>query len=160
MTVDDRDWPKAALLLALLAIVGGCATTQVLHITSTPPGAFVLVNGERVAVTPADIEARKNPTPLITVEKDSFAPKAVKLERGIDPAACLYSLGSGILIGAGIYLQSANTLGSWDSKGTIFAAGCGTVAGAGGFLCYSTVKGMNMRYSRTSYDVILERRQE
>jgi hypothetical protein len=145
---------------AVVVLAGGCATTQILHISSTPRGAFVLVNGERVAVTPADIEVRKNPPPTIAVEKDSFVEQTIALQRGFDPSAVSFSLLAGALIGAAAYAQSANLLGSWNSRGTVAAGGIGMLIGAGGYLIYSALSGSTQKYSRLDYNVILQPRQQ
>jgi hypothetical protein len=122
-----RDVKAVRILLALtvasLLLAPNCATltrsrTQRIPVTSSPPGATVIVNGQHQGVTPLSLRlVRKGKNQVIRIECPGYDPVEIRLIRkpsgapffgnlllGLIPAfvpACLYSLahdGSGFLL--------------------------------------------------------------
>jgi hypothetical protein len=122
------------LILTGVLLSPGCATltrsrTQWIPVTSSPPGATVIVNGQRRGVTPLALRpARKEKGPIIRIECPGYDPIEIRLIRktsgapffgnlflGLIPAiapASLYSLaheGKGAL---SIWVLSAAAFGA------------------------------------------------
>ena len=93
----------SALAVGVLATTAGCATlfgdtTQRIEVTSTPPGAEVLL-GEPVGTTPAEIRvSRRRREPQIRIEKDGRTHYAW-LRREISLRRILPSIAAGVFLG-------------------------------------------------------------
>jgi hypothetical protein len=76
------------LLVALAASGSACATvahggTQTIRVSTDPPGATVLVNGEDRGRTPTQIDLRRKArTTVVRLECDGYAPAMVEVTRG------------------------------------------------------------------------------
>ncbi|MCY4027004.1 MAG: PEGA domain-containing protein [Acidobacteria bacterium] len=72
-----------------LALSGGCAlmansTTQSIDVTSTPPGAQVLIDGRAVGETPLRVELpRRRRSPVLRFEKEGYWSEAMPLRRSL-----------------------------------------------------------------------------
>lgn len=94
----------STLAVGVLATTAGCATlfggtVQRTEVTSTPPGAEVLLDGEPVGATPAEISvSRRRREPQIRVEKDGVTHYAW-LRREISLRRILPSIAAGVFLG-------------------------------------------------------------
>lgn len=94
----------SALAVGALATTAGCATffggtTQRIEVTSTPPGAEVLLDGEPVGATPAEIRvSRRHREPQIRIKKDGGTHYAW-LRRKISLRRILPSIAAGVFLG-------------------------------------------------------------
>lgn len=112
-----RQW--MAMVLAVAA--SGCSLVngprQVVQVRSRPAGASVLLDGDAVGVTPAEVRVhRHNREPVLHIERDGFEPVERELERGFS------SVFVGDLILAG-FVGYANAFGA----GTQGASGHGVI---------------------------------
>ena len=77
------------LLATALALSGGCAlmansTTQSIDVTSTPPGAQVLIDGRAVGETPLRVELqRRRRSPVLRFEKEGYWSEVMPLRRSL-----------------------------------------------------------------------------
>ena len=85
-------WRLALPLLAVLAT--SCAsmtsgTTETIAVTSSPSGAAASLECDKhsaTATTPAKIEIRRNAgNCVLTVSKESYEPKVINIEQGVNP---------------------------------------------------------------------------
>ena len=80
---------RNVLLATALALSGGCAlmansTTQSIDVTSTPPGAQVLIDGRAVGETPLRVELpRRRRSPVLRFEKEGYWSEAMPLRRSL-----------------------------------------------------------------------------
>ncbi len=78
-----RTWslPGRALALVTAATLTGCASTTTLH--STPSGATVYVENERVGITPCEYSDRRNSFSQVKVrlEKEGYEPFTTLMRR-------------------------------------------------------------------------------
>jgi len=93
--------------LAVLALlVGGCAsivkgTTQDIPVSSSPTGADVKLDGNKVGQTPMKVEAKRKTDHLLTIEKDGYQAESVAITRNIGGAVYGNILAGG-LVGWGV----------------------------------------------------------
>ena len=82
-----RRFVRAAAVAAVAAAAGGCALplngrTQRIAVTSTPPHARVLLDGNPVGVTPLDVDVRRRDADArLRIEKEGFRPEERPLRR-------------------------------------------------------------------------------
>lgn len=82
-----RRFVRAAAAAAVAAAAGGCALpingrTQRIAVTSTPPHARVLLDGNPVGVTPLDVDVRRRDADArLRIEKEGFRPEERPLRR-------------------------------------------------------------------------------
>ena len=82
-----------ALIPAVAAMfcLSGCATItnggrdQHVKVTSNPPGAAVLVDGEPRGVTPTVVQLNRKTEHAVTISNPGYEPAQVTLERHINP---------------------------------------------------------------------------
>ena len=100
------------LLFRLVALVfvyfltTGCATiikgtTQEIPISSDPSGADILVDGQLVGTTPADVEIKRKRDHLVVIEKTNYQPKSVAVVKNVGGAVWGNIIAGG-LIGWGV----------------------------------------------------------
>lgn len=97
---------RVATTLAVLALTSGCATvikgtTQSVPISSDPPGAEILVDGQYVGTTPSDVELKRKRDHLVVVQKKDFAPRSVPVVKNVGGAVWGNIIAGG-LIGWGV----------------------------------------------------------
>lgn len=98
-----------ARLLAIsmvLAFISGCATVvkgshQGVPISSNPPGADVLVDGNLVGQTPLKVEMKRKHDHLVTVQKKGYQPRSIAVVKDVGGAVWGNILVGG-LIGWGV----------------------------------------------------------
>lgn len=77
------------VLASALALSGGCAlmansTTQSIDVTSTPPGAQVLIDGRAVGETPLRVQLpRRRKSPVLRFEKEGYRSEVMPLRRSL-----------------------------------------------------------------------------
>lgn len=77
------------VLATALALSGGCAlmansTTQSIDVTSTPPGARVLIDGRALGETPLRVELpRRRRSPVLRFEKEGLRSEVIQLRRSL-----------------------------------------------------------------------------
>lgn len=81
-----------ALVVAAFAVVSpGCATVaggakdQKVKITSDPPGAAVLVDGQSFGVTPAEVPLSRKTEHVVQLQHPGYEPVQVSLKRTLNP---------------------------------------------------------------------------
>ncbi len=81
-----------ALVVAGFAVVSpGCATVvggakdQKVTITSDPPGAAVLVDGQSYGVTPAEVPLSRKTEHVVQLQHPGYEPVQVSLKRTLNP---------------------------------------------------------------------------
>ncbi|MCY4074914.1 MAG: PEGA domain-containing protein [Acidobacteria bacterium] len=80
---------RNVVLGTALALSGGCAlmansTTQFIEVTSTPPGARMLIDGRAVGETPLSVELpRRRRGPVLRFEKVGFRSEVMPLRRSL-----------------------------------------------------------------------------
>src|SRR2546425_3987331 len=94
-------------LVLVVLWVTSCATmlsgtSQQIRISSDPPGATALVDGQTVT-TPGSITLKKGLTPVITVRKDGYRDEKVELgilKQRLEPTVWLnlLNLGFGVMV--------------------------------------------------------------
>jgi hypothetical protein len=104
---------KLQLNIAILAVTtvaslfdSGCAsivkgTTQDIPVTSTPLGAEVRIDGDKVGQTPTSVEAKRKTDHLIVIEKEGYQPESIAVTRNIG-GAVFGNIIAGGLIGWGV----------------------------------------------------------
>lgn len=79
----------AGVAIVSLVLAIGCASIahgsrQGIEISSSPPGARVLIKGKDTGVTPAVVHVkRKDATVVLRLEKDGYKPVEITLKRGM-----------------------------------------------------------------------------
>ena len=98
------------IAIAVVVITApGCMTlyggaTQRVRVVSTPPDAQVFLDGQPVGVTPVDVTvSRRNPRPVISIEKDGYPTYRRRPQRSDSVGRILGSVG----IGAGLGFVAA-----------------------------------------------------
>ena len=81
------------LVLLLIFSVTGCATIvqgtkQRIEVSSDPPGATVLVDGESAGATPIKLKLRTPLSHVLIITKEGYKEEKVTLTRAIGSAAC------------------------------------------------------------------------
>lgn len=81
-----------ALVVAAFAVLSpGCATVaggakdQKVKITSEPPGAAVLVDGQSYGVTPAEVPLSRKTEHVVQLQHPGYEPVQVSLKRSLNP---------------------------------------------------------------------------
>jgi hypothetical protein len=95
-----------ASVASLAFFAGGCAsivkgTTQSIPVSSSPTGADVKLDGNKVGQTPVAVEAKRKNDHLITIEKEGYLPESIGITRNIGGAVYGNILAGG-LIGWGV----------------------------------------------------------
>jgi hypothetical protein len=140
-------WKKNAALLLILTLTSmlspGCATltrsrTQWIPVTSSPPGATVIVNGQRQGVTPLALRpVRKEKGPIIRIECPGYDPIEIRLIRKTSGAHFFGNLLLGLIPAiapAGLYSLAHDGKGAlsiWVLSAAAFGA-LFTLADSGG----------------------------
>ena len=89
-----------------MTLYGG--TMQRVRVTSTPPGAHVLLNGTPVGVAPVDVTvSRRDPVPVIAVEKDGYPTYRRRLRRSDTGSSNAPAVASSPLTLNGVQLPGA-----------------------------------------------------
>lgn len=100
-----------ALMLGVLALFGGgCAsivkgTTQAIPVSSSPTGADIRLDGNRVGQTPGSIEVKRKSDHLMTIEKEGYQTESIAITRNVGGAVFGNILAGG-LIGWGVDAMS------------------------------------------------------
>lgn len=86
--------------------LGGCAsivkgTTQAIPVASSPSGATVFLDGNRLGQTPLTVEAKRKRDHLLTLEKDGYQTDSIAITRDIG-GAVFGNIIAGGLIGWGV----------------------------------------------------------
>ena len=95
-----------ATIAFALSLCGGCAsivkgTTQAIPVASSPTGADVKLDGNRVGQTPMSVEAKRKTDHLLTIEKEGYQSESVAITRDIG-GAVFGNIIAGGLIGWGV----------------------------------------------------------
>lgn len=104
-----KDWMSvfaASALVVFGSLFTGCAsivkgTTQAIPVSSSPSGADISLDGNRVGQTPGSIEVKRKSDHLMTIEKAGYHPESVAITRNIGGAVFGNILAGG-LIGWGV----------------------------------------------------------
>lgn len=94
------------LLVAYAFLAGGCAsivkgTTQSIPVASSPSGADVKLDGNKVGQTPLTVEVKRKTDHLLTIEKAGYQVESVAITRNIGGAVFGNILAGG-LVGWGV----------------------------------------------------------
>src|SRR5262245_33048022 len=79
------------LAVVLLSMVSGCATVTggardpKVEVTSNPPGATVLVDGQPRGVTPAVVELSRKSDHEVVIQQTSYETAVVPIKRRLNP---------------------------------------------------------------------------
>ncbi|MBY0310586.1 MAG: PEGA domain-containing protein [Phycisphaerales bacterium] len=100
--------PTAAglILLCSLGLFTGCATivngkTQDISVSTVPPGATVMIDGQQTLITPSKVALRRNKDYVFTISKDGYQTQVVPVT-GVLSGWLLGNLVFGGLIGGGV----------------------------------------------------------
>lgn len=105
-----RRFVRAAAVAAVVVVAGGCALpingrTQRIAVTSTPPHARVLLDGNPVGVTPLDVDVRRRDADVrLRIEKEGFQPEERSLPRSWS-WWLLLDAPAGFLLGSYVHLR-------------------------------------------------------
>ena len=108
-TYKNFAWIPTSRLVSLVFIfflTSGCATiikgtTQGIPISSDPSGADILVDGQLVGTTPADVEIKRKRDHLVVIEKTNYHPKSIAVVKNVGGAVWGNIIAGG-LIGWGV----------------------------------------------------------
>ncbi len=101
---------KALVILAVLAALsllgGGCAsivkgTTQAIPVASSPAGADIRIDGNKVGQTPTKVEVKRKADHLMTIEKPGYETETFAITRNIG-GAVFGNIIAGGLVGWGV----------------------------------------------------------
>jgi len=152
-------WRKNTALLLSLPLMSallspGCATltsrtSQQIPVTSQPPGAQIIVDGQDIGHTPLALGLRKKAPHLVRIEQEGYNPLEINIEpqkKGIGILATLGDAWLGIAVGiAGdyvVWLAQGKPDEEFGEANTGFFVGC--IAGAVGLALLE--KNSNARY--------------
>jgi PEGA domain len=99
--------PAIAVLIASLSLfTGGCAsivkgTTQAIPVGSSPSGADVKIDGNKVGQTPTSVAVKRKTDHLMTIEKSGFQTETFAITRNIG-GAVFGNIIAGGLVGWGV----------------------------------------------------------
>lgn len=85
---------KKIILLAFLSSLMSCAsilrgTSQVINVTSEPPGAEVLFDGQSMGVTPLSVSLAKNKYSTIMIKKQGYKTQMKQINKRFDVVALI-----------------------------------------------------------------------
>ncbi len=94
------------MLLICQSVIGGCATivngtTQKVSVSSDPPGAQLVVDGESTYTTPATVELSRKRDHLLTISKDGYHTEQIAVQKVISGAVAGNIIAGG-LVGWGV----------------------------------------------------------
>ena len=94
------------LLLICQSAIGGCATivngtTQKVSVSSDPPGAQLVVDGESTYTTPATVELSRKRDHLLTISKEGYHTEQIAVQKVISGAVAGNIIAGG-LVGWGV----------------------------------------------------------
>jgi hypothetical protein len=150
----------AGLLAPVLAIAfffPGCATVtrssrQTVPVTSSPPGARVLVNGVQAGVTPLDLRLpRAEKIQVIRIESPGYNPLEVRVRRGLSTPHAMANVLLGGIIGYTAAVASYLANDETANGGTLLAIWI--PASIGGLFLIDMVT--NAGYTLRPYDLIV-----
>lgn len=146
----QRVIPPLLVLIILINLLAGCAATQKVKISSEPLGATVFLNNVKIASTPAVIKlSKKEKNNILRFEKEGYLPVEVALNRNLSGWRIFRIFGI-----MALYSSTRVILGG-STKGNVYSAAVGFVAGSGAGLVYGLSSGDFYKLSPSEVNVIM-----
>lgn len=111
-----------AIMVAMLTNLTACSffasSTQIISVTSDPPGAHVTINGERVGPAPVQHAVARNQTSAITVTKEGYDTVTRSTTKGLSTTGILDIVGTLVFL---VPILGLLAPGAWEQSPSNFS---------------------------------------